>query len=177
MNYNVVNTTRFAKEIKRLVKKFPSLKQEFATLLESISKNPFSGTPLGHNCYKIRISIRSNGKGKSGGARIITHLYLENATVYLLTIYDKSEKPDLLPGELQDMIDALEFWWSFVIIIKNWKDFMYTCGRKLTAKAYEHLGKKNRGQIWGCCLSSITCSQNQSITAHHITIKKYSYYS
>jgi mRNA-degrading endonuclease RelE of RelBE toxin-antitoxin system len=109
MNYNVVNTSRFAKEIKRLVKKIPSLKQEFASLLASISDNPFLGTPLGQNCFKIRISIRSKGKGKSGGARIITHLYLEKETVYLLTIYDKSEKPDLLPGELDDMIDALDF--------------------------------------------------------------------
>ncbi len=109
MNYNIIITRRFGKEIKRLLKKFPSLKDEFARLIDSLYQNPASGTPLGQNCYKIRISIRSKGKGKSGGARVITNVYWENETVYLLTIYDKSEKPDLLPGELEDMIAGLEF--------------------------------------------------------------------
>ena len=109
MSYNTVITRRFGKEIKRLIKKFPSLKQEFGTLIESLTENPAIGAPLGQNCFKIRISIQSKGKGKSGGARVITHIYWENETVYLLTIYDKSEKSDMLPGELEDMIDGLEF--------------------------------------------------------------------
>jgi mRNA-degrading endonuclease RelE of RelBE toxin-antitoxin system len=109
MNYNAIITRRFGKEIKRLIKKFPSLKQEFEALIEELTENPALGTPLGQNCFKIRISIRSKGKGKSGGARVITNVYRENETVYLLTIYDKSEKPDLLPGELEEMIKALEF--------------------------------------------------------------------
>ena len=42
---------------------------------------------------------------KSGGARAITYVYIATETVYLLTIYDKSEKPDLKPKELKMMID------------------------------------------------------------------------
>lgn len=41
------------------------------------------GIPLGKNCYKIRLKISSKNSGKSGGARIITHVFLEGDTVTL----------------------------------------------------------------------------------------------
>lgn len=41
--------------------------------------------------YKIRLAIKSKGKGKSGGARVITYVLTDNNEIYLLTIYDKSE--------------------------------------------------------------------------------------
>lgn len=108
MSYNLIPTRRFEKELKRLNKKFPSVKNEFAELVNLLSNNPESGTFLGNNCYKIRFSIESKGKGKSGGARVITYLYIETETVYLLTIYDKSEKEDLKPNELKDIIEGLD---------------------------------------------------------------------
>jgi mRNA-degrading endonuclease RelE of RelBE toxin-antitoxin system len=40
---------------------------------------------------KIRVSIKSKGKGKSGGARIITYVITPQKEIYLLTIYDKAE--------------------------------------------------------------------------------------
>lgn len=108
MSYNIIPTHRFEKELKRLVKKFSSLKNEFADLIEEISENPESGTFIGNNCYKIRLSISSKGKGKSGGARVITYLYIETETIYLLTIYDKGEKEDLKPNELKNIINSLD---------------------------------------------------------------------
>lgn len=108
MSYSIVPTHRFEKEIKRLVKKFPSLKNEFAQLIQDISENPQMGTFIGNNCYKIRLAIASKGRGKSGGARIISYLYIDTETVYLLTMYDKSEKADLKPNELIDIIESLE---------------------------------------------------------------------
>jgi mRNA-degrading endonuclease RelE of RelBE toxin-antitoxin system len=108
MSYSIIPTHRFEKDLKRLAKKFPSLKNEFAQLIAEIIKDPESGTFIGNNCYKIRLAIGSKGKGKSGGARVITYLYVETDTVYLLTIYDKGEKEDLKPNELKDMIENLE---------------------------------------------------------------------
>ncbi len=108
MSYNIIPTHRFEKELKRLAKKFPSLKHEFSHLVSELSKTPDTGTFIGNNCYKIRLAIRSKGKGKSGGARVITYLYLQTETVYLLAIYDKSEKSDLRPNELKEMINSLE---------------------------------------------------------------------
>jgi hypothetical protein len=106
MSYSIFPTGRFEKEIKRLIKKFPSLKVEYAELINHISQNPETGTFIGNNCYKIRLGISS--KGKSGGARVITYLYLASETIYLLTIYDKGEKANLKFSELKEMIESLE---------------------------------------------------------------------
>lgn len=56
-----------------------------------LAKDPETDTPLGNDTYKIRLAIKSKGKGKSGGARVITYVVTDNREVYLLTIYDKSE--------------------------------------------------------------------------------------
>ena len=107
MSYKILLTNRFEKELKRLVKKFPSLKEEFATLINELNTNPTSGIFLGNDCYKIRIAISSKGKGKSGGGRAISYVYIESNTIYLLTIYDKSEKEDLKTNELKEMVIGL----------------------------------------------------------------------
>ncbi len=91
MNFNVIPSDKFKKEAKRLIKKFPSLKSELAELSAILMAHPDSGTSLGNDTYKIRIAVKSKGKGKSGGARVITYLVTEQQEVYLLTIYDKSD--------------------------------------------------------------------------------------
>jgi mRNA-degrading endonuclease RelE of RelBE toxin-antitoxin system len=86
MSYNVLSIPPFDKQLKRLAKKYPSLRNEFRQLLNSLEQNPEQGTSLGNNCYKIRIAISSKGKGKSGGARVITCVQIIAASVYLLSI-------------------------------------------------------------------------------------------
>ena len=107
-DFNILLTTRFKKEIKRLLKKYPSLEKEFSELVSQLEKNHQIGTTLANNCYKIRLAIASKGKGKSGGARIITYLYCLEATVYLLTIYDKSEIPNINDKEINKMVEELD---------------------------------------------------------------------
>ncbi|WP_439483131.1 hypothetical protein [Cyclobacterium plantarum] len=75
MNYRVDTIAPFRKEAKKLIKKYPSLKNELVELGSKLSNDPTTGTALGNNCFKIRLSIASKGKGKSGGARVITHFY------------------------------------------------------------------------------------------------------
>jgi mRNA-degrading endonuclease RelE of RelBE toxin-antitoxin system len=108
MSCNIISTRKFEKELKRLIKKFPSLKAEFIKLVKNIELNPNLGIALGNNCYKIRLAITSKGKGKSGGARVITHLYVSSETIYLLTVYDKSEKSNLTNTELNELIKSLD---------------------------------------------------------------------
>ena len=107
MSYSIVTTYRFEKELKRLTKKFPSLKNEFAQLIAEIAEKPQRGASLRNDCYKIRMAISSKGKGKSGGASVISYLYRKDQTAYLLTIYDKNEKADLQPQELITMVNNL----------------------------------------------------------------------
>ncbi len=101
MSYNIIYTHEFEKEIKRLSKKYLSLKKDFKQLLEELSASPMSGTPLGNNCYKIRVSITSKGKGKSGGARVITYVAVIQETIVLISIYDKSEQSAITDVEIK----------------------------------------------------------------------------
>ncbi|HEY0297905.1 MAG TPA: hypothetical protein VGB84_01675 [Arachidicoccus sp.] len=68
---------------------------------------PELGTHLGNDTFKIRISIKSKGKGKSGGARVITYVITEDLEIYLLTIYDKSEADSVDDKLLKNIIDTL----------------------------------------------------------------------
>ena len=108
MSYKIYSTSRFERELKRLVKKFPSLKREYQNLIDLIRQATDLGTFIGNDCYKLRLAIESKGKGKSGGARVITYLYVKTESLYLLTIYDKSEKADLKPNELKEIVESLD---------------------------------------------------------------------
>lgn len=107
MSYSVKTIPKFEKNLKKLAKKFPSLKVEYVNLIQSLKENPEQGTALGKNCYKIRIAIKSKGKGKSGGARVITNIVIADDIVYLLAIYDKSDKDNLTDKELQELLEFL----------------------------------------------------------------------
>jgi len=107
MSYEVIATPIFKRELKRLARKFHSLKNEYAELIDSLAKNPEQGTPLGNDCYKIRLSIASKGKGKSGGARVITNIAITDTTVYLLSIYDKSEQSDISDQDLKALLKQI----------------------------------------------------------------------
>lgn len=102
--FQVRATRHFARQLKPLTKKYPSLADDLRRLELSLSKEPQQGTALGLSAYKIRLAIRSKGKGKSGGARVITYVVLIRQQVVLLTIYDKSDQADLPAGELSLLI-------------------------------------------------------------------------
>ena len=78
MSYKIISIPAFDKQLKRLSKKFPSLKKEIAELAKILQTNPHHGTSIGKNCYKIRVSIASKAKGKSGGARVITNIVIHD---------------------------------------------------------------------------------------------------
>ena len=107
MNFEIIATPNFKKEAKNLSKKYTSLRTELPELIEQLIINPEMGTALGDNIYKIRLAIKSKGKGKSGGARVITFLKIIASKVYLVSIYDKSEKENLSDKELKNMIKDL----------------------------------------------------------------------
>ncbi len=104
MNYKILTIPPFDKQLKRLAKKFPSLKSDFSEFLENLETKPYQGKALGKNCYKIRLAITSKGKGKRGGGRMITNILVSETTVYLLAIYDKSDKESLTDNELKELL-------------------------------------------------------------------------
>ena len=76
-------------------------------MAQVLSVQPKVGTPLGSDTYKIRIAIKSKGKGKSGGARIITYLITAQQEIYLLTIYDKTEFDTINDAILKKIITSI----------------------------------------------------------------------
>ena len=107
MTYKIIALPPFERELKRLSKKYPSIKGDFAIFIAQITKNPIQGTPIGKDCYKIRIAITSKQKGKSGGARIITCVKLVKQKIYLLAIYDKSDKENISDNELDRLLKII----------------------------------------------------------------------
>jgi len=100
MNYEIISTPSFLRKIKKLSKKYPSLKEEIIELREKLQSNPNLGVKVFKNCYKIRLAIKSKGVGKSGGARIITHVVIQDRTIYFLTIYNKAESENVTDSEI-----------------------------------------------------------------------------
>lgn len=108
MSFNIISTDLFEKELKHLSKKHPSIKNDLAKLGAKLLKEPLLGTPIGNNCYKIRMAIASKGKGKSGGARIITHVLVTKQNIYMLSIYDKSEAANIDNADILRRLRNLE---------------------------------------------------------------------
>lgn len=107
MSYNILTIPPFDRQLKRLAKKYKSLKQDYADFLDELEKSPDISTPFGKNCFKIRLAISSKGKGKSGGARVVANVRVVKGAIYLLSIYDKSEKDNITDKELAYLLDQI----------------------------------------------------------------------
>ncbi|MCY4161103.1 MAG: hypothetical protein OXE77_04470 [Flavobacteriaceae bacterium] len=99
-------TLEFIKKCSRLSKKYPSLKEEVSHLIKSLSDNPKQGDRLKNQCYKIRINIKSKGRGAWGGARLITHIAFLQSRVLILTIYDKAKQSSITQKEINRLINT-----------------------------------------------------------------------
>jgi mRNA-degrading endonuclease RelE of RelBE toxin-antitoxin system len=108
MSYNVITIPPFDRQLKRLAKKFPSLKIDYANLIDSLADSPRQGAAIANNCFKIRFAIKSKGKGKSGGARVIAHVQVVENNVYLLAVYDKSDQDDITDKEIKYLLSFIE---------------------------------------------------------------------
>ena len=102
MSYNIIVTKVFSKNLKSLFKKYKSIKTDVLVLQKELLENPKTGVYLGNDVYKIRLAIKS--KGKSSGARVITHVLVRQKAIYLLSIYDKSERDSISDSAIEELI-------------------------------------------------------------------------
>ncbi len=107
MSYSIETTENFKKEAKKLIKKYRSLRNEIEELGAILEENPTTGTDMGNNVYKIRLGVKSKGKGKRGGARVMTQVKILNQTVYMFSIYSKGEKDDISDDEIKNLINDI----------------------------------------------------------------------
>lgn len=111
MKISFTPTATFERAAKKLKKRYKSLHNDLIAFMNEFIKNPDSGSDLGGGIRKIRVSIRSKGKGKSGGARIITYtilLSMDEKRVFLLTIYDKSETETISESRIIELKNEAE---------------------------------------------------------------------
>lgn len=98
----------FARRAKLLAKKYRSFKEDYCRFLDSLEKNPFQGVSLGGGVYKTRMAIASKGKGKSGGARVLTYNIQETEPdrlfVTLMSVFDKGEMDNVSDEYVQSVL-------------------------------------------------------------------------
>ena len=109
MNFEVVATHFFIRELKWLSKRYPAIRQDIADLSATLRETPEIGTPLGQGCFKIRFPITGKNRGKSGGRRLVTCVKIQYETVILLAIYDKSEQSTISDNDLKVRGDSINF--------------------------------------------------------------------
>jgi hypothetical protein len=108
VNFEIIPTTRFEKEVKKISRVYPRFKKDIEKLAFSLATQPIQGSHLGHGIYKIRIPITGKATGKSYGARTIHVVFSADKKVYLLSVYDKSEKKDLSSSEVKELVQIVK---------------------------------------------------------------------
>jgi len=106
----VIVSKDFQRDAKHLLKKFHTLRNSIDELIDNLSANPYRGDPYGNKLYKIRLSDKSKGGGKSGGFRVIYYHFnitIEGIEILLLTIFDKSELSTMTKPEVIDKLNKI----------------------------------------------------------------------
>ena len=102
----------FERGAKALRKKYPSFESDYDTFLNELEANPYSGESLGQHTYKNRMAIASKGKGKSGGARVLTYNLQQQSEdkvlITLMTIYDKSDIENVSDAYIRSLVQQIE---------------------------------------------------------------------
>ena len=107
MNYSITTSSYFDVAAKKLVKKYPSFKEDLVNFGKSLLENPKQGAELAPGIRKIRMAIKSKGKGKSGGARVITDSFIRHemdGRIIRLLIYDKEDASTAKVNVLKEII-------------------------------------------------------------------------
>lgn len=111
MSFDVSTTSEFESQAKALRKRYRSFKDDLMNLVLSLEENPFQGVEISPGIRKLRMAITSKGRGKSGGARVITYTVVTMETegrVYLMNVYDKSDFSTVELSVLKEIARGLD---------------------------------------------------------------------
>ncbi|MDE5887295.1 MAG: type II toxin-antitoxin system RelE/ParE family toxin [Muribaculaceae bacterium] len=104
----IETTKSFEKSVKPLAKKYRSFKEDYKDFINQLEERPDTGIDLGNGIRKVRMAITSKGKGKSGGARVITfHTIKREGILYLIYAYDKAEYDNIILPVIKELINDL----------------------------------------------------------------------
>lgn len=102
---NIYFAEHFKAQLKRLMKKFPHVKEELLRVLEQIDLS--REISIGQNVYKIRIGSTDMKKGKSGGFRSYVYFYRKKNLLAPLCIFAKSTQESISDQQLQYHVDKI----------------------------------------------------------------------
>ncbi len=105
--FKVFPTQNFIDEAVEISKKYHNIKKDFTELRKELQKDPRKGDDLGAGMYKVRMAITEKGDGKSGGARVIVFVKVEEQEVYVLSVFLKSQYETAITSALKDRIKNL----------------------------------------------------------------------
>ncbi|WP_339136895.1 MAG: type II toxin-antitoxin system RelE/ParE family toxin [Candidatus Electrothrix sp. GW3-4] len=108
--YSVKITDTFARETKKLAKKYRHIREDFLPLLDQLESGQFIGDAVAgfeNKVYKARVASSDQKKGKSGGFRVIYYIILNDKEILLLTVYAKSKQNDIKENHISEMIKSL----------------------------------------------------------------------
>ncbi|HMB77536.1 MAG TPA: type II toxin-antitoxin system RelE/ParE family toxin [Kiloniellaceae bacterium] len=69
-----------------------------------VARNPECGVLLADGLRKVRFAL--DGRGKSGGVRVIYYFYNEEIPIFLLEVFAKNQKDNLTKAELTKLAQA-----------------------------------------------------------------------
>jgi mRNA-degrading endonuclease RelE of RelBE toxin-antitoxin system len=105
MSYKIQILDTAKKDVKKLIKKYPKIKDDLLDLTNKLEENPFVGIHIGKNFYKIRMKNSSINKGKSGGFRVIYFVVIDEK-ILILKIYSKNEIENLSDEYIFSLLKA-----------------------------------------------------------------------
>lgn len=112
MEFKIVTTKKFDKDIKTYQKKFRNIEEDVKVIVEELKAGNLIGDVLtdlkmkddNNNVIKVRVANSDTKVGKSNGYRLIYYAEKSDGTIYLLTIYYKKEKANISNKEIQELI-------------------------------------------------------------------------
>ena len=111
MSFEIITTTYAKATIKKLAKKYQGFEKDICDFRDGLQVNPLQGVEIAPHVRKIRMAITAKGKGKSGGARVITFDALvseQEGKIYLLLIYDKSDASNIKMNIVKEILRELK---------------------------------------------------------------------
>lgn len=110
MSLEIIRSDYFTSDFKRLHKRYRGILKDYEAFLDSLRENPLQGVVIALHVRKVRMAISDKGRGKSGGARVITFDALvsdQDGKLYLLLIYDKADTSNVKMNVVREIIKEM----------------------------------------------------------------------
>jgi len=108
MNLKIISLETFAKDVKKLHKRYKAIAQDLRSLESELQENPKCGISLGNACYKIRLKNSSVPTGKSGGFRVVYYYVDEENNLYLMAMYSKTELENISDERINEILKGYD---------------------------------------------------------------------